>query len=1496
MSRARSRTHASSVSHAGPANLSRLSLPMRRRPFSGSPPGSAVTGQLKGTSPPFLHTFWSYLLALLFVLSCGESPTTPARPPSPPPAPRPATLSVSPAEVTLAALGETARLTAEVRDQNGQVMAGAAIAWSSSNGSVATVNESGLVTAIGNGGATITARAGAASGTAAVTVEQIPAGITIAPGALTLVVGDTSVLEATVADANSHRVAGAGVTWSSANSSVATVDSTGRVVGVGPGSTEVTAASDSLGASVDVDVIARSNDREVLEGLYRATGGDNWTDDTNWMTEAPLSDWAGVRTDRNGRVEDLYLRDNNLNGTIPASIGQLDQLFALDLSGNSLRGPIPPELGMLNRLRDLSLGHNEISGSLPPEMGGMTGLRYLAISSTNLSGPVPETFARLALTRFYFAETSLCVPPSLVAWLAQLEDANDPVSCVTAPADREVLVALYNATGGANWEYRDNWLSDLAIDTWYGVEANAEGYVTTLFLPANNLAGPLPAELGDLGRLEVLSLWGNDLSGRIPPGLGRLTRLHQLTLSSNELEGSIPPELGRLVNVDTLNLSRNQLAGPIPRELDNMVALERLALHNNRLSGPLPPEIGQLKNLKHLVLSDNAIEGPLPPELGDMASLERLTLTRNQVSGPIPAELGRLGSLKRLELYGNQIDGPIPATLGNLTSLESLNLANNRLTGGIPRELGELSNLRFMGLFENALSGLIPAELGNLEKLETMSLGSNQLTGVIPPGLGAGLSALETMGLSRNNLSGPIPPELAALSSLTTLSLFSNNLSGPLPSEFSDLDNLENVWLSRNPDLQGLLPRSLMNMESLSSLSVFETGLCGQLDGEFQAWLGQIDATLEECDVTRVERLALSEFFALAGGDSWTRSGGWNTSAGVDSWHGITTKGGRVSRVALADNGLTGPVPPEIANLTTLETLDLGDNRLAGEFPIAVATMADLTSMRFRGNEEMAGPLPFRLTELTRLEALEYEDTGLCASPAMTFQDWLGRIDVVVGATCGNADEVGLSLPVVYLTQAIQRPADDVPLIAGREALLRVFLMSDAPLAFFEPEVVATLTRAGGEVHRVTIRREGDLLPVAVDESDLRHSYNAVIPSEYIRSDVELVVEADPGGVVPRAAGSQIRFPASGGRPLNVIDVPPMELTIVPVLEAAAPDSSIFEWTDNIDDDSPEVGLLRYAFPFSEFRARSRATYVTSLDLTDRAERWSLILELEAVRAIENGRGYWYAAAASVNGTVRGLARLDGRLSLGKPWGTELAHEVGHNLDLRHAPCGNALGTDPDFPHANGGLGAWGYDFRDGTVVSAERRRDIMGYCYERSWLSDYHYEKVIEYRARVEGDRARAAIAAEWPRSEMLVLWGGVVNGQLRLDPAFRVTSPARLPEETGPYRIEGVGGAGETEFSLRFTPGEDQFGDKYFFFTIPIEAGWADSLDRITLTGPEGVVSVGLDDDRAISVVTDPGTGRIRAILRDWKGDLPAVLAEIGGLDVSTSRGLEDAVRRRR
>ena len=107
-------------------------------------------------------------------------------------------------------------------------------------------------------------------------------------------------------------------------------------------------------------------DREVLEAFFHATGGPEWNNRTNWLSDLPLSEWFGVETDGDGRVTSLSLRDNRLSRTIPPELGGLANLQSLDLGGNQLRGTIPPELSELANLQWLSLVFNELSGTIPP--------------------------------------------------------------------------------------------------------------------------------------------------------------------------------------------------------------------------------------------------------------------------------------------------------------------------------------------------------------------------------------------------------------------------------------------------------------------------------------------------------------------------------------------------------------------------------------------------------------------------------------------------------------------------------------------------------------------------------------------------------------------------------------------------------------------------------------------------------------------------------------------------------------------------------------------------------------------------------------------------------------------------------------------------------------------------------------------------------------------------------------------------------------------------
>ena len=209
----------------------------------------------------------------------------------------------------------------------------------------------------------------------------------------------------------------------------------------------------------------------------------------------------------------------------------------------------------------------------------------------------------------------------------------------SALADREVLVALYNATDGANWTDNTNWLSTAPLGEWHGVTLDESGRVTELNLSARQLSGTIPVELTQLSSLKHLYLLNNQLSGAIPTELARLSNLVNLFLNSNQLTGAIPGELGELSNLKLLVLSKNQLSGAIPKELGKLSRLEFLLLDDNQLSGEIPAELGKLSKLNSLILINNQLSGAIPAELGNLSNLETILLASNNLTGCIPSGL-----------------------------------------------------------------------------------------------------------------------------------------------------------------------------------------------------------------------------------------------------------------------------------------------------------------------------------------------------------------------------------------------------------------------------------------------------------------------------------------------------------------------------------------------------------------------------------------------------------------------------------------------------------------------------------------------------------------------------------------------------------------------------------------------------------------------------------------------------------------------------------------
>ena len=162
---------------------------------------------------------------------------------------------MTPETNALESIGQTVQLSGVVRDAQGAVIPGVALTWQSSAGTIASVTSVGLVTAIANGSAQITATTGTVMGRATVNVNQVVTTVAVTPPATTLTsIGVTVPLAAQARDANGNPVVGATFSWQSSNAAVASVSATGIVTANSIGSATITATSGTVNGTASIQV------------------------------------------------------------------------------------------------------------------------------------------------------------------------------------------------------------------------------------------------------------------------------------------------------------------------------------------------------------------------------------------------------------------------------------------------------------------------------------------------------------------------------------------------------------------------------------------------------------------------------------------------------------------------------------------------------------------------------------------------------------------------------------------------------------------------------------------------------------------------------------------------------------------------------------------------------------------------------------------------------------------------------------------------------------------------------------------------------------------------------------------------------------------------------------------------------------------------------------------------------------------------------------------
>ena len=560
-------------------------------------------------------------------------------------------------------------------------------------------------------------------------------------------------------------------------------------------------------------------------------------------------------------------------------------------------------------------------------------------------------------------------------------------------ADSLALVAIYNASDGANWA-KNKWELDKPIDTWSAVTVT-DGRVTALKISTSGVITQewtLPEEIGDLTELTDLRINSNKLTGDLPESLYGLTKLEKLYLQNDNLTGSLSSKIAQLTQLTELYVDRNaNMTGSIPAEIGSLKKLARLNISQSGIGGEIPAELGQCESLLQFMAFKTNLSGNLP-DIWDMPVLQTVMLHTNPgLTGPLPASLGKLkplesGTAPSIQIYGCNLTGTIPDSFAGLPEkTKQVYVDGNKMSGVIsltvqahpnfaswrydPQQEGYGLTLEEVNYRQ--ADSLVLAKIYNIadganwkesrkwtltEPMDTwpgiklneegrvteMSITNGTVSTVeweIPEEL-AGLTELSTLQIVGSKLKGQIPEFLYGMTSLSKVRLNGNNLTGAISDKISQLSNLTELYLNENKQFGGSLPAAMGKLKKLVSLNIAKTAITGAVPAE-----------LSGCESLQNFMAYEAQFTSIP--DNWDQ---W-PALKIVQLYGNTGlecplpaslgKAKKITSLQLKNCNFTGNIPESYANLpTTCSQLFINGNKLQGVIPASVQAHANWTKWK----------------------------------------------------------------------------------------------------------------------------------------------------------------------------------------------------------------------------------------------------------------------------------------------------------------------------------------------------------------------------------------------------------------------------------------------------------------------------------------------------------------------------------------------------------------------